>query len=91
MVGVLCPFLPLADGGASLLLPAGVFDLALLAGCASFPLLDAVPFLPLPGGGTLLALAGVGGTLAGLTGASLEPLTAAETTADVDWVAEVLG
>ncbi|KAJ1107192.1 hypothetical protein NDU88_004585 [Pleurodeles waltl] len=91
MAGVQCPFLPLADGGASLLLPAGVFDLAFLAVCASFPLLAAVPFLPLPGGGTFLGLAGVGGTLVGLTDASLEPLTAAEATADVDWMAEVLG
>ncbi|KAJ1118040.1 hypothetical protein NDU88_006235 [Pleurodeles waltl] len=46
------------------------------------------------GGGPFLALAGGAGTLAGLTGASLEPLSpavAAETTVAVDWVAEVLG
>ncbi|KAJ1109923.1 hypothetical protein NDU88_007280 [Pleurodeles waltl] len=94
MAGVVCPFLPLADGGASVLLPAGVFFLPLLTGGASFPLLAGVPFLPLLGGGPFLALEGGPGTQAGLTGASLEPLTpavAAETTVAVDWVAEVRG
>ncbi|KAJ1102089.1 hypothetical protein NDU88_007145 [Pleurodeles waltl] len=86
-------FLPLphlADGDVILSLAAGVLEVALLGGCGSFPLLDAVPLFTLPGGGMALALAGVGGTLAGLTGAPFEPLIAVGTTADVDLVAEVL-
>ncbi|KAJ1213316.1 hypothetical protein NDU88_000954 [Pleurodeles waltl] len=80
-----------ADGGVTLGLAAGFFDVALLGGCGSFPLLDAVPFFTFPSGGMFFALAGVGGTLAGLTGAPFEPMTAAGTTADVDLVVEVLG
>ncbi|KAJ1176215.1 hypothetical protein NDU88_001498 [Pleurodeles waltl] len=78
-------------GGVTLGLTTGVFEVALLDSCGSFPLLDVVPLFTLPGGGMVLALAGVGGTLAGLTVAPFEPLIASGTTADVDLVAEVLG
>ncbi|KAJ1208458.1 hypothetical protein NDU88_003844 [Pleurodeles waltl] len=96
MAGVVCPFLALADGGASLLLPAGVPFLPLLAAGASFPLMAGGASLPLLGGGPFLALAGGASTLAVRTGASLDPLkpaVAAETTVAVavDLVAEVLG
>ncbi|KAJ1207817.1 hypothetical protein NDU88_003207 [Pleurodeles waltl] len=54
------PFLPLADGGASLLSPAGVPFLPLLADVPSFPLLAAGASFPLlAGGASFPLLAGV--------------------------------